>query len=519
MNIRQWFSSLEAPLVVLALSIQTAFGAPVQAVSEAEQHAEAASRSIQQNDLKSAEAELRRAVGLSPNNPHYLSELGGVLGMERKLEESTTCFEKALKLDPGNLAVRRNLASNQWQAGRFEAARRNLQRILVVNPRDPRTMLMLGMVETSLKNYTRAVELLEPIPTLVVRQPESAAALARSYYHTGRKEKARRLLEELTAHPSGPPGVFLAADAATDGRDYETAEKLFRSIQSSYQDPAAVGYRLALAQYHQSHYEESRKTLLDLIAAGHQTVDIYNLLAWCYHKKGKSTDAMTVFNQAISRIPPTESEYLKLGNALLRNRLFPAAEKVANKMIEMSPNSEAAYRLRGSSELELHNCNEAIQSFTQALKISPDSAEAHLGMALAQWCFGTTSEAKLTFEEGLRRFPRHIAHYTQYAHMLLELAETGDQAAEAKAVAVLQTAISIDGSDAEAHYLFGNFLLRKSKLQEAVKELESAARLDPASSKAHYALARAYSRLGRDQIASQEMEAFQKAKAEEDDVL
>jgi Flp pilus assembly protein TadD len=84
MNVRRWFSFLEAPLAVLVLSIPIGFGTSVQTASEAEQQAEAASRSIQQNDLKSAEVELRRAVELSPNNPRYLTELGGVLGMERK---------------------------------------------------------------------------------------------------------------------------------------------------------------------------------------------------------------------------------------------------------------------------------------------------------------------------------------------------------------------------------------------------------------------------------------------------
>src|SRR5215469_8313671 len=113
--------------LILVLRVQGVCGVPCQNVTEAEEHAQAGLRFAEQKDLKDAEAELRRAIELSPNNPQYLTDLGGILGMQRKFEESTTYLEKALKLDPENLVIRRNLASNQWQMSRFEEARRNLQ--------------------------------------------------------------------------------------------------------------------------------------------------------------------------------------------------------------------------------------------------------------------------------------------------------------------------------------------------------------------------------------------------------
>ena len=169
-------------LLFLALGVDAISAAASQAIREAQEHAEAGLRFAQQNDLKHAETELRRAIELAPNNPQYLAGLGGILGMQRKLEESSYFLEKALKLDPEDLVTRRNLASNQWQIGRFEDARQNLQRILKGKPGDSRTILLLGMVEERLKNYAKAVELLQPVAELVKQQPESVAALTHSYY-------------------------------------------------------------------------------------------------------------------------------------------------------------------------------------------------------------------------------------------------------------------------------------------------------------------------------------------------
>jgi pentatricopeptide repeat protein len=515
MKIRRWLSGCGRAIpLVLALNIQPVSGVPGQAVREAEGHAQAGLRFAQQNDLKNAEAELRRAVDLSPNNPEYLTGLGGILGMQQKLEESTSYLEKALKLDPDNLVIRRNLASNHWQMGHFEDAKQRLQKILSAKPGEPRTTLLLGMVEESLKNYAKAVELLQTVPALVKQQPESVTALSRAYYRRGEKQKARELLEVLLDHPAGPRGVFLGAQAASDAEDYKTAEKFLALIPSSYPDRAAVGYSLAVVQYEQDRFEESRKTLFELIAGGYETAEIYSALARCYQRQGNSEEAMKIFNQAFERIPQTESEYLKLGNALLKSRFFPAAQELAKKAIQMFPNSGQAYYLKGSAELELRFCNDAVESFTQAVNLRPGSPEANLGVALALWGAGKTVEAAAAFEQVLKRFPRDIPHYTEYARMLLKLAEAGDEAKEARAISLLQAAMTVDRSQAEPHYMLGNFLLDKGKIVEALKEIERAAQLEPHNSKIHFSLARIYRRLGRGEEASREMQAYQETKSD-----
>jgi tetratricopeptide (TPR) repeat protein len=323
------------------------------------------------NDLKAAEAEFRQAVRLAPNNPQYLTELGGVLGMQGKLEESSGYFEKALKRDPDNIEARRNLASNQWQMGRFEEARENLKRVLAVKLGDARTILLLGMVSETLKEYAEAARLLESVQSLVKEQPESIAALARAYYHIGQKEKGRQTLNELLGHTSGDRGVFLGAKAAADSEDYETAERLFRSIRSAYPDPRTLGYQVALVQYRAGRFDQCQNTLAELLAAGHQSVDIYDLLALCYHKQGQSAQAIRTLNESIERIPHTEADYLKLGNMLLDNKLFAAAHATAKKAVELAPNSEKAYRLKGRVELELYFYKDAIQTYSRALKLNP----------------------------------------------------------------------------------------------------------------------------------------------------
>ncbi|PYU69551.1 MAG: hypothetical protein DMG49_13095 [Acidobacteria bacterium] len=105
-------------------------GADQENSVQAQEYAEKAMRLVRSGNLTEAEAELRRALEVEPGNGLYLSSLGAVLGMEHRLDESNPYLEKALHVNPGDLAARRNLASNQFQLGLLQPARENLERIL-----------------------------------------------------------------------------------------------------------------------------------------------------------------------------------------------------------------------------------------------------------------------------------------------------------------------------------------------------------------------------------------------------
>src|SRR5215471_14353226 len=110
------------PFLVLLFPASLVLG---QTLRTAQEHADRGSQLAQAGHLSAAEAELQQAVTLAPDDPSYLAELGGILGLEHKLEQANPHFEKALKIDPNNLTIRRNLAANEWQMGRLQEAKHN----------------------------------------------------------------------------------------------------------------------------------------------------------------------------------------------------------------------------------------------------------------------------------------------------------------------------------------------------------------------------------------------------------
>jgi Flp pilus assembly protein TadD len=502
-----------AALIGLASCVDALAGLPDTA-SEAKQHAEKGVQCAQADDMVCAERELRRAVELAPDDSSYLTSLGGILGMQQKLNEANVFFEKAVKSDPNDATLRRNLAANQWRLGRFKQAEANLERLLQAQPQDKTAMLLLGMVSENEHEYARAAKLLAAVPDLVGQHPESVAALASSYYHTGRREEAHKVLEALLSRPAPPRGIFLAAGVAAQAEDYGIAEKLFESIRSSYPDAPTLAYNLALVQFRTQRIAESQKTLLELVNTGHATSEIYHLLGQCYEKKNHPDDAVRAFENAIRLEPAAEANYRDLLSILTSGNRLAAALELARKTAQAFPRSAAAYRAKGMVEMKLDLFTDAVRSYSQAVELNPKSLDAAVGLASAKWSAGMRNEAEAEFQALLKRHPRDASVYEAYGTLLLNGAT--DDATQGRAAALLEKAIELDSSRAESHYQLGILDLKQSDPKKALEQLETAARLGLNESKIHYALARVYRRLGRDNEAAKEMHTYQELKAAED---
>jgi protein O-GlcNAc transferase len=473
-------ASMNGPVVAAFIgSIYAAGALPGQtgSAADANQHAETGVQYAREGNLVRAEAELRRAVDLAPNNPSYLTSLGGILGMQEKLAEANVYFERAVKLDPTDRAARRNLAANDWRLGRLQQAQANLERLLQDQPQDKVAMLLLGMVSENEHQYVRAAKLLSAVPDLVEQRPESVAALASSYYHTSRRDDAHKTLEALLARSAPPQGIFAAAGVAAEAEDYGIAEKLFESIRSSYPDTTALAYNLALIQFRTGQIAKCRETLVQQTNAGRATAEIYNLLV----------------------------------TVLVRSNKLATALQTSRKAVEAFPQSDSAYISMGGVEMKMDQFTDAVKSYRRALELNPKSLDGKIGMASAEWAAGMRTDAELKFKELLKQHPREASVYENYGKSLRDGAT--DDAMLARAGELLKRAVELDNSSQpEPHFELGLFELKKNTVEasaHAAEQLEAAAHLGLNDSKLHYALARAYRRLGRDDDAAKEMRLYE----------
>lgn len=466
----------------------------------------------QQEDPGAREAQLRETVRREPDNASAYAQLGSILAIENKFEESERCFDKALKLNPGDLDSRRSLATDYWQLGQPEKARANLEIVLNAKPGDSLATLLLGMVSEDLGNHQRAAKLLGDVLPLVRQRPETISALARANYHIGAIEKAQAALQML----AGPEAVFQGGRLAAEFKDYDTAEQMFLSIQNTYPDAGALNYNLGLAQFSAKRYEPCEKTLLTSIGYGHGTADAYALLGWAYAKQQRSEEMLKAFERAINMAPSNETYFIDLGEASMEDKKDGTALEVAKEAVKRFPSSSQAYRLKGAVELKMFLLTDALKSYTKATELNPNNATAALGLALTLWNMDRNEDAAKSFEEGVRKFPQDAFFVMKYALFLLNAPGERDAAANERIKELLKRSEELDASNFETHYQLGNLAIQENKYEEALSELQTATKLDPDVAKVHLLLARVYRRTGHEDEALKETQLHRKLKEKED---
>jgi tetratricopeptide (TPR) repeat protein len=310
---------------------------------------------------------------------------------------------------------------------------------------------------------------------------------------------------------ASPQGTFMAATAAADAEDFDTAETMLLSIRDSYPDPTALEYQLALVQYHEGHVADSQATLMGMISKGQNHADVHNLLGWCWFKSDDLNQAEQEMQEAVRLDPSAVTNYLDLARMQLAGQQLDAALETARRTVTLFPKSAEAWLLKGSIETAAQRLSDAVASYTTAVHLRGNDPDAELALATAQWLAGMTAQARARFQGLLQRYPRKAPIYVAYADFLTSVAP-GETMQVTK---LMKTASSLDPSLAEPHYYLGNLALTGGRLDEAVQQLETAIRLDPNSSKTHFALSRVLRQQGRPEESARELAIYNQLKAAE----
>jgi len=210
----------------------------------------------------------------------------------------------------------------------------------------------------------------------------------------------------------------------------------------------------------------------------------------------------------------------------------------AQAEISSSPADLAGYLQLGQIFLKYNTPQPAVEIYSKALLIAPDSLVAHLGEGLALKGIQRFDLAEKELSLCLRQDPRMAVAFDGLAGLYIEAAEydklTGDarqylqtnpsdyrgyyylaaaqehekedrQATEA----LLRKSVDFNPGFAASYALLGKLLLQGDRAAEAALELEHAIQLRPDYPPAHLYLGNAYKKLGREADARRE---FQKVR-------
>ena len=87
-----------------------------------------------------------------PNNPDLLARIGNIYYDVKQYPEAIAYYERSLKLQPANAAVRTDMATAYWYSGNADTALAEFNKALTYEPNKANTLFNIGIVKWQSKN-------------------------------------------------------------------------------------------------------------------------------------------------------------------------------------------------------------------------------------------------------------------------------------------------------------------------------------------------------------------------------
>jgi tetratricopeptide (TPR) repeat protein len=369
-----------------------------------------------EHQLESAREALNRAVELSPNDSFAHYYLGRVLLDEQRYTPAIREIESSNVPLPADTSFSIQLASAHIALGNKDQARKLLEQLATI-PLDDKQSIHVAALFLALRENDRAIEVVQRL-SKSSSTPENAWRqfdLALAYLLTGNYDQAiaqadtyQQFLTHTGAKAQESAEAWtIAGIAAADLKQNDRSLNAFRKAATLAPGNEENWLNLTRELMELSRYPDAISAVQDGLAANPKSYALHLRLGAAQLAAGHYAEAEKVFRDLVSAGDPLPMGYVGLAQVLLRTgRAEEAAAELAIAQQKLGPSFLISY-FRGLAFDRAGKPEEAIASFQDALKLDPNSAEAHLNLGRTEMSAGRLDAAIIDLREALRLSPNN----------------------------------------------------------------------------------------------------------------
>jgi tetratricopeptide (TPR) repeat protein len=410
------------------------------------------------NDVAGAEADLKQALQLDPQNDNVTLQYGSLLWKVGRKSEARQMYTTLLKRDDKNRYALEALGYLSRDEGDNKAAETFFSRMAAAFPNDYVPYMALGDLYTAMKEYPKAQESYEKAHKLAPTNSQIVASGSNAAIEAGKIDLAGQWVARATGAMKNDPRVIR-----------ETERYLF--LKGRYAESARLGEVAVVKLPH------------DRDAAVYLGYDYYNL--------GRYDEVLALVSRYESVLPKEANFPLLAGHVHKQNQLLQQAIDDFSRALDKDPKMFEALVNRGYVRNDMQDAQGAIRDFEPAIKMNPNSGIARLGLAFSylqlhrsrEGLEETNKAEKILGELGAT----HMARATAYRQMrVLD-----------KAVSEYRVALKYSPDDLKLHLALADALFHARHYAQSINELDASLKLSPDDPLIYANMASAYAQLGR----------------------
>jgi tetratricopeptide (TPR) repeat protein len=498
--------------------------------SHADAHVKAGTLLLVAGDYREARALAERALKASPESAdaHILlgNALAGLDNPSRALHQIEQAihldptyapawtalgalqFQGAVDLDPKSADARVALANYEWAAGDTKAAEAALRATLLMAPQNPDAHRAIALLYLT----TKRAKLAEPHFQALATDTRGKLALADYYlgtaqeaaarhvlnelaagdnkahsraarlrlatleYSAGRKPAAHRIVDEILAeHPRSVEARNAKARMLLDDGSVEEAAEAARTAITFDAGSVAAHYTLGLTAIARERFDEAEREFLKVAELNPRAGAAQIQLARLGLAAGDPERALRAAQKAVDATPEDPAATVLLARSQRAQGELAKAHQTLVSRIARQPNAAVLHAELGWVLLDRRDPTGARESFAEALRLAPASAEARTGLVTAYLAAGQAARAQTQIDTWLADSPADPGLRVLSARVAMASGRADD------AERVLREIVSGEPGHLEAYDLLARMYVARGDMARAQAEYEALASRSPAA--------------------------------------
>lgn len=299
---------------------------------------------MNRNTPDKAEADLKTAMSVAPQNPLAYLELGKIRFSQKHYPEGVTLLQQALQYDPNSVEAARLLVSYDLVQKQPAQALALLNAQIEKSPKNSGFYDLLTILQIQNKNLDQAAATAQKAVQVNPNDVEAVTLFAQVQMQRGQVAAAISAWQQYSdAHPNDA-GVYAMLGTLEEARgDTNKAEALYKkSLQIQPEQPVAAN-NLAYRMLENGEDADEALTLAQTARRVRpNSPDTADTLAWAYYHKGTYSFARDLLEDAIKTNPNNAAMQYHLGMVYSKLSDKSDAEMHLKKAVSLAPDSSTA---------------------------------------------------------------------------------------------------------------------------------------------------------------------------------
>ena len=378
---------------------------------------ESKNQSVQQRlsnikKLRNTPQAINQIQELLTEEPNFISawlELGLIYRQKGDRNLALNAFTKAIDIAPNNPKIGLELSTEQLYFNQLESCRKNINKLLKLNPKNIRAIVKLGELCRKEQKRTEALELFQKALKLNPQAIGTRVNLAIELQYFGRLEAAEQQLQQALEY--APDNFNLLMRLGHIGRESGQKEKSLKwftlASQKSPNTLSAIDAKLCAVEELRGldRIDEAIAAIQPILTKSPQNVRAKLIYGTLLKRQLDFKTAVEVYQNIIILAPKNIQARLELATCLNELDKSKEAIDVLQAAQTFYPHNLRIIKKIGDSYRKQQDRKQALKCYQKALEIEPQSLIANLDVVIELRALDDLEAAKKQIHQTLKYHP------------------------------------------------------------------------------------------------------------------